>query len=38
MPVGWGGIYIGGDGTGVTAGGSILQLNFSGGLIIGLGN
>ena len=38
MPVGWGGVYVGGGGGGVTAGGSILQLNFSGGLIIGLGN
>ncbi|MGB5321316.1 hypothetical protein [Lutimonas sp.] len=38
MPVSWGGVYLGGGGTGVTAGGSILQLNFSGGLIIGLGN
>ena len=38
MPVSWGGVYVGGGGSGVTAGGSILQLNFSGGLIIGLGN
>jgi len=38
MPVGWGGVYIGPGGAGVTAGGSILQLNFSGGLIIGLGD
>ncbi len=38
MPVGWGGVYIGSGGGGVTAGGSILQLNFSGGLIIGLGD
>ena len=38
MPVSWGGAYIGSGGGGVTAGGSILQLNFSGGLIIGLGN
>ena len=38
MPVSWGGVYVGGGGGGVTAGGSILQLNFSGGLIIGLGN
>lgn len=37
MPVSWGGVYIGGGGSGVSAGGSILQLNFSGGLIIGLG-
>jgi len=38
MPISWGGVYIGGGGGAVTAGGSILQLNFSGGLIIGLGN
>lgn len=38
MPVSWGGVYIGSGGGGVTAGGSILQLNFSGGLIIGLGD
>jgi len=38
MPVSWGGVYVGGGGGGVTAGGSILQLNFSAGLIIGLGN
>lgn len=38
MPVNWGGIYVGGGGSGVTVGGSILQLNFSGGLIIGLGS
>ena len=38
MPVSWGGVYIGSGGGGVSAGGSILQLNFSGGLIIGLGD
>lgn len=38
MPVNWGGFYVGGGGSGVTVGGSVLQLNFSGGLIIGLGN
>lgn len=38
MPVSWGGVYVGGGGGGVTAGGSVLQLNFSGGLIIGLGD
>lgn len=38
MPVSWGGVYFGSGGAGVSAGGSILQLNFSGGLIIGLGN
>lgn len=36
MPVEWGGVYIGTGGSGVTTGGSILQLNFSGGLIIAL--
>lgn len=38
MPVNWGGFYVGGGGGGVTVGGSVLQLNFSAGLIIGLGN
>ena len=38
MPVSWGGVYIGSGGGGITTGGSILQLNFSGGLIIGLGS
>ena len=38
MPVSWGGVYVGSGGGGVTAGGSILQLNFSGGLIVGLGD
>lgn len=38
MPVSWGGVYVGGGGGGVTAGGSVLQLNFSAGLIIGLGD
>ncbi len=38
MPVSWGGVYISSGGGGVSAGGSILQLNFSGGLIIGLGD
>ena len=38
MPINWGGFYGGTGGGGVTVGGSILQLNFSGGLIIGLGN
>ncbi len=36
MPVQWGGFYIGTGGSGVTTGGSILQLNFSGGLIIAI--
>ena len=38
MPVSWGGVYVGGGGGGVTTGGSVLQLNFSGGIIIGLGD
>ena len=38
VPVNWGGVYIGSGGSGVSAGGTILQLNFSAGLIIGLGN
>ena len=38
MPVNWGGFYIGGGGGGITAGGSIIQFNISGGLIIGLGD
>ena len=37
MPIQWGGVYIGTGGGGVTAGGSILQLNFSGGLIFAFG-
>lgn len=38
MPIDWGGVYVGGGGnSGVTAGGSILQLNFSGGLIFAFG-
>ncbi len=36
MPVQWGGFYIGTGGSGVTTGGSIVQLNFSGGLIIAI--
>lgn len=36
MPVQWGGVYIGTGGSGVSAGGTILQLNFSGGLILAL--
>lgn len=38
LPVSWGGVYYGTGGSGVYTGGSILQLNFSGGLIIGLGD
>ena len=38
MPINYGGFYAGGGGSGVAVSGSILQLNFSGGLIIGLGD
>lgn len=38
MPIDWGGVYFGGGGSGVTVGGTILQLNFSGGLIFAFGN
>ena len=37
MPIEWGGVYISSGGGGVTTGGSILQLNFSGGLIFAFG-
>ena len=37
VPINWGGVYIGSGGSGVSAGGTILQLNFSGGLIFALG-
>ena len=36
VPVDWGGVYIGSGGGGVTAGGSLVQLNFSGGLVIAI--
>lgn len=36
MPIDWGGVYIGTGGGGVTAGGALLQLNFSGGLILAI--
>lgn len=38
LPAAWGGVYVGGGGSGVYASGTIAQLNFSAGLIIGLGN
>ncbi|MBN4048338.1 outer membrane beta-barrel protein [Flavobacteriaceae bacterium AH-315-O20] len=38
MPIDWGGVYFSGGGSGVTVGGTILQLNFSGGLIFAFGN
>ena len=37
MPIDWGGVYFGNGGSGVHVGGTILQLNFSGGLIFGFG-
>ncbi|OIQ41287.1 MAG: hypothetical protein BM563_00960 [Bacteroidetes bacterium MedPE-SWsnd-G1] len=37
MPIQWGSIYIGPGGGAVSTGGSLLQLNFTGGLIFGLG-
>jgi hypothetical protein len=36
VPVQWGGVYLGTGGGGVYTGGSILQLNFSGGLIVAI--
>lgn len=38
IPIEWGGVYIYPGGSSVQAGGSILQLNFSGGLIFAFGN
>ena len=38
MPINYGGFYVGGGGGGVAVSGNILQLNFSAGLIIGLGD
>ena len=38
MPIEWGGVYFSsGGGSGVSAGGTLLQLNFSGGLIFAFG-
>jgi len=38
MPIEWGGVYFSsGGGAGVAAGGTLLQLNFSGGLIFAFG-
>ena len=37
MPIDWGGVYFGSGGSGVTVGGTILQLNFSGGFIFAFG-
>jgi len=38
LPINWGGFYLGSGGSGLYASGSILQLNITGGLIIGLGD
>ena len=38
VPINWGGFYLGSGGSGLYASGSILQLNITGGLIIGLGD
>ena len=37
MPIEWGGVYVGGGGSGVQVGGTLLQLNFTGGLIFAFG-
>jgi len=37
MPIDWGGVYLGSGGSGVTVGGTLLQLNFTGGLIFAFG-
>ncbi len=37
MPIDWGGVYIYPGGSSVSVGGSLLQLNFSGGLIFAFG-
>jgi len=37
LPINWGGFYYGSGGGGTYASGSVLQLNITGGLIIGLG-
>ncbi len=38
MPIDWGGVYIYPGGSSVSVGGSVLQLTFSAGLILALGN
>lgn len=38
MPINWGGVYVGSGGAGVSAGSTIVQLNFSGGLIFSFGD
>tara|TARA_B100000809_G_scaffold266804_1_gene331761 strand:- start:3370 stop:3990 length:621 start_codon:yes stop_codon:yes gene_type:complete len=37
IPIEWGGVYYNGNGGAITTGGSLLQLNFTGGLIFRLG-
>lgn len=37
IPIDWGGVYFGSGGTSISAGGSLVQLNFSGGLIFAFG-
>jgi len=37
IPIEWGGVYFGTGGSGVSVGGSLVQLNFSGGLIFAFG-
>ena len=37
MPIDWGGVYFSNSGSGVSVGGTILQLNFSGGFIFAFG-
>jgi len=37
IPIDWGGVYFGSGGAGVSAGGSLVLLNFSGGLIFAFG-
>lgn len=37
MPIEWGGVYVGSGGSGVQVGGTLLQLNFTGGLIFAFG-
>lgn len=37
FPIEWGGIYLSNGGGGISAGGTLVQLNFSGGLILAFG-
>lgn len=36
MPIEWGGVYLGTGGSGVSVGGTLVQLNFSGGLVLAI--